>query len=36
MEQLIGMVEEVITTVAALLNGSLDWPTACTRLPQAG
>jgi glycyl-tRNA synthetase len=31
--QLIGSLDEVIGTVVELVNGTIDWPAACERLP---
>lgn len=31
--QLIGPIEEVVETVIALVQGSIDWAEACKRLP---
>ncbi|OCH88074.1 glycyl-tRNA synthetase [Obba rivulosa] len=33
-DQLIGSIDEVITTVTELINGSIDWAEACRRLPE--
>ena len=35
-EQRIGPVDEVITVVTELVDGSLDWEGACSRLPAYG
>ena len=32
-EQLIGSIDEVIEIVTELVQGSMDWPSACHRLP---
>lgn len=32
-EQLIGSIDEVIEIVTELVQGSMDWPSACKRLP---
>jgi glycyl-tRNA synthetase len=31
--QLIGPIDDVINTVVELVNGTIDWKTACSRLP---
>lgn len=31
--QLIGPIDEVIDTVIDLVNGTIEWPEACQRLP---
>jgi glycyl-tRNA synthetase len=31
--QLIGPIDEVIATIIELCNGTIDWSTACDRLP---
>ena len=33
-EQLIGDIDAVVAVVTDLVNGAIDWPTACTRLPR--
>lgn len=33
MDQRIGSIDEVIATVTDLVNGTIDWPEACQRLP---
>lgn len=33
-EQLIGGIDEVIAVVTDLVNGTIDWTQACTRLPR--
>lgn len=33
-EQLIGDIDEVIAIVTDLVNGTIDWTQACTRLPR--
>lgn len=33
MDQRIGSIDDVISTVTDLVEGSIDWPEACQRLP---